>query len=101
MMHNVTLKTSLSQQESVYLIHVPSLPKNGKKISAGFQVLPWRDVTEYLIETPSLNTKELMKTNKSLEAFDYFVCERVQQCFYHDIHSACKSCFIKLKVRIK
>ena len=63
MMHNVTLKTSLSQQESVYLIHIPSLPKNGKKISAGFQVLPWRDVTEYLIETPSLNTKELMKTN--------------------------------------
>ena len=41
-----------------------------------------------------------MKTNKSLEAFDYFVCERVQQCFYHDIHSACKSCFIKSKVRI-
>ena len=40
MVHNVTLKSSLSQQESVYLIHVPSLLKNGKKISAGFQVLP-------------------------------------------------------------
>ena len=40
MMHNVTLKTSLSKQESVYLIHVPSLLKNGKKLSAGFQVLP-------------------------------------------------------------
>ena len=100
MVHNVTLKSSLSQQESVYLIHVPLLLKNGKKISAGFQVLPG-DVIEYLIETPSLNRKELMKTNKSLKAFDYFVCERVQQCFYHDIHSACKFCFIKSKVRIK
>ena len=66
-----------------------------------FPDITWRDVTEYLIETPSLYTKESMKAYKSLEAFDYFVCGHVQQCFYHDIYSACKFCFIKSKVRIK
>ena len=62
--------------------------------------ITWHDVTEYLIKTPSLYTKESMKTHKSFEAFDYFVCEHVQQCFYH-IYSACKFCFIKSKVRTK
>ena len=50
-----------------------------------FPYVTWRDVREYLIETPSLYTKESMKTYHSLEAFDYFVYPHVQQCFYHDI----------------
>ena len=66
-----------------------------------FPDITWRKVTEYLIETPSLYTKESMKAYKSLEAFDYYVCGHVQQCFYHDIYSACKFCFIKSNVRIK
>ena len=65
-----------------------------------FPDITWR-VTEYLIETPSLYTKESMKANKSLEAFDYFVCVHVQRCFYHDICSAYKFYFIKSRVRIK
>ena len=66
-----------------------------------FPDITWRDVTEYLIETISLYTKQSMKAYKSLEVFDYFLCGHVQQCFYHDIYSACKFCFIKSKVRIK
>ena len=66
-----------------------------------FPDITWRDVTEYLIETPSLYTKESMAAYKSLEAFDYFVCGHVQQWFYHDIYSTCKFCFIKSKARIK
>ena len=38
-----------------------------------FPGITWRDVTEYLIETPSLYTKESMKAYKSLEVFDYFL----------------------------
>ena len=39
-----------------------------------FPDISWSDVTEHLIETPSLNTKVSMKPYKSLETFDYFVC---------------------------
>ena len=38
-----------------------------------FPDITWRDFREYLIETPSLYTKESMKAYKSLEVFDYFV----------------------------
>ena len=40
MMHNVTLKSSLSQKTSVYLINIPWLLKSGKKALTNFQILP-------------------------------------------------------------
>ena len=43
--------------------------------------ITWRDVTP----TPSAYTKEYIKACKSLEAYDYFVCGRVQNCYYHEI----------------
>ena len=49
-----------------------------------FPDITWGNVTEYLIKTPSLYTKE-----------------SVQQCFCYGVHSACKFCFIKSKVRRK
>ena len=98
--------------------------------------ISWRDVTEYLIDTPSVYTKagleisqnkicggecdsckfelnkntllfsidvigiyfrpwkEALKAFKSLEAYDYFVCGHVQNCFHHGISSNSKFCFI-------
>ena len=101
-MHNVTLKSSLSKQESVYLIHIPQLlAERWDENINKFSDITWRDVTGYLIETPSLYTKESMIAYKSLEALDYFACGHVQQYFYHDIYSACKFCFIRSNVRIK
>ena len=38
----------------------------------------WRDVTVYLLDTPSTYTKESIKAHKSLEAYDYFVFGYVQ-----------------------
>eukprot|EP00795_Rhopilema_esculentum_P015958 gene15958-7289_t len=62
---------------------------------ANLPELSWRDVTEYLIDTPSNFSKESMKAYKSLEAYDYFVCKHVHDCFYHKISDASEFCFIK------
>ena len=62
--------------------------------------ITWRDVTEYLLDTPRAYTKESMKADKSLEAYDYFVCGHVQNCYYHEISRESMFCFIKTQVRV-
>lgn len=61
--------------------------------------ISWRDVTDYLIDSPSIYTKERMKAYKSLQAYDFFICGHVQDCFYHEISSNNDFCFIKTEVR--
>ena len=46
----------------------------------------WLDVTSYLVDTPSIFSKTSLRAYKSLEAYDYFVCGHVQDCFYHAIN---------------
>ena len=47
--------------------------------------LSWKDATKYLIETPSKFTKEMLNAYKSLEAYEYFVCNEVHYRYYHEI----------------
>ena len=60
--------------------------------------ITWRDVTTYLLDTPSEFTKENVKAYKSLEAYStFFLCGHVQNCFYAD-SSHKEFCFIKSEV---
>ena len=63
--------------------------------------ITWRDVTEYLLDITSAYTEESIKAYKSLEAYDYFVCGHVQNCYYHEISPVSKFCFIKTQVRVR
>lgn len=48
------------------------------------QLLPeitWADVYNYLINTASDFTKEKLMANKSLEAYNFFVCGHIQNVF--------------------
>ena len=67
---------------------------------ASLPEITWPDVSEYLIDTPSTYTKESIKAYKSLEAYDYFVCGHVQNCYYHEISSESKFCFIKSQIHV-
>ena len=62
--------------------------------------ITWRDVTEYLLDTPSTYMKKSIKAYKSLEAYDYFACGHVQNFYYHAISPESKFCFIKTQVRV-
>ena len=60
--------------------------------------LSWRDVTSYLLDTPSPFTNQSLKAYKSLDAFNYFICGHVQECFLHDVRDKEEFCFVKSKV---
>ena len=103
--------SNLSEEERIQYLNKLKF-SNGEMLPDPFQLkdwendikclpnITWRDVTEYLIDTPSVFTKEAMKAYKSLEAYDYFVCGHVQNCFYHKISNDHKFCFIKSEVRM-
>eukprot|EP00795_Rhopilema_esculentum_P005663 gene5663-10902_t len=51
--------------------------------------LSWRDVTQYLIDSPSEFTNKAMKAYKSLEAYNY------RTSYHHAIHKKSEFCYIK------
>ena len=65
-------------------------------------VITYPDIYHYLIEYPSLFSKESLKAYESLECYNFFVSGHVQNVYYHEVKKKkClkKFCFIKTEVR--
>ena len=79
----------------------PYLLTNWNNEISNLPDITWRDVTSYLIDTPSNLVsvkKESVKAYKSLQAYDFFVCGHVQDVHYHNISEESLFCFIKTEV---
>ena len=61
----------------------------------------WADMYNYLIHSPSTYTHQSLKSYKSLEAYNFFLCGHVQDIFYcGDLIKDSKFCCIKTKVSL-
>ena len=59
----------------------------------------WGDMYNYLVNSPSEYTHDNLKAYKSLEAFNFFVCNHVQDIYYNEIAKESEFCSIKTKVQ--
>ena len=59
----------------------------------------WGDMYYYLVNSPSEYTQDNLKAYKSLEAFNFFVYNYVQDIYYNEIAKKSKFCSIKTKVQ--
>ena len=58
----------------------------------------WGDMYNYLVNSPSEYTHDNLKAYKSLEAFNFFVCNHVQDIYYNETAKESEFCSIKTKV---
>ena len=59
----------------------------------------WGDMYNYLVNSPSEYTHDNLKAYKSLEAFNFFVCNHVQDIYYNVIAKESEFCSTKTKVQ--
>ena len=63
--------------------------------------ISWADICNYLTNMPSAYAHENLKAYKSLEAFNFFECNDVQDLFHHFVSKESKFCSVKTKVKVK
>ena len=59
----------------------------------------WGDMYNYLVNSPREYTHDNLKVYKSLEAFNFFRCNHVQDIYYNKITKESEFCSIKTKVQ--
>ena len=59
----------------------------------------WGDMYNYLINSPREYAHDNLKAEKSLEAFNFFVSNHVQDIYYNEIAKKSQFCSIKTKLQ--
>ena len=73
--------------------------KNDEKLMSDVSWGDMYDMYNYLVNSPSEYTHDNLKAYKSLEAFNFFVCNHVQDIYYNEITKESEFCSIKTKVQ--
>ena len=89
-------KLTLSTGE---LLSDPFTMKNWKYDESSLPDISWSDIYNYLIEYPSVFSKDSLKTYKSLEGYNFFISGHVREVYYQDSSPTNQEfCFIKSEV---
>ena len=91
-------KKKLTLSDGATITDPFGLSNNWKNDVSLLPDISWADIYNYCINTPSAYT-ENMKAYKSLETFNFFVCNHVQDVFYHSISKELKFSCVKTKVK--
>ena len=89
-------KLTLSTGE---LLSDPFTMKNWKCDESLLPDISWPDIYNYLIEYPSVLSKDSLKAYKSLEGYNFVISGQVQEVYYQDSSPTNQEfCFIKSEV---
>ena len=75
---------------------LPDLYGIAENMKSDVKLMPevsWRDMHSYLVNSPSEYTYDNVKAYKSLEAFNIFICNHVQDIYYNEI---AKNIYLKI-----
>ena len=97
----IRYKEKLTLSHGTTITDIYGLSDNWKNDVLLLPDISWAEIYNYLINMPGAYIHESSKAYKSLDAFNSFVCNHVQDVFYHSVSKELKFCSVKTKVKVK
>ena len=91
----IRCKEKLTLTDGTKITDPYGLSNNWKKDVSLLPDISWADMYNYLINTLNAYTDENLKAYNSLEVFNFFVYNHVQDVFCHSVSEESKFCCVK------